>query len=232
MTEMLVNSQFFGIALTLVLFFAAFALKVKLNNNPFVNPVIISSAAIILVLVILKVPYESYNASAGFLSFLLTPATVCLAIPLYRQFGILKKNWRCVLISVAVGTLFSVTSVLVVTFLMHLDRQHVITLLPKSVTAAIGVGLSEENGGFATLTLITIILTGAVGNTFGPQILKLFRVKEPVSQGLALGTATHAIGTSKALELGEVQGAMSSLSLVIAGIITTALMPIMIRIFL
>ena len=231
MTDLLVNSQFFGFTLTLILFFAAAALKRRFNS-PLVNPVIISTAAIILILVVLKVPYDSYNQSARFISYLLTPATVCLAIPMYRQLGLLKKNVKCVLISVAAGTLFSLASVLLMTTIMSLETKHIITLLPKSVTAAIGVALSDENGGIATLTLITIILTGAVGNTFGPQILKLFRVKEPISQGLALGTATHAIGTSKALELGEIQGAMGSLALVIAGILTTILMPIMIRLFL
>ena len=176
-----------------------------------------------VVLIIGKVDYESYNAGAKYLSWLLTPATVCLAIPLYEQFELLKSNCAAIILGIASGVVTSLVTVLVLSVVFGLTHEQYVTLLPKSITTAIGMGVSEELGGIQTITVAVIIVTGVLGNVIGEGVCKLFRITEPISRGLALGTAAHAIGTAKALEMGEIEGAMSSLSIAVAGILTVAL---------
>ena len=174
----------------------------------------------ILVLVVGKIDYEVYNESAKYLSWLLTPATVCLAIPLYEQWELLKKNYVAVLLSLLAGTVTSVLTVFVLAKLCGLSHAEYVTLLPKSITTAIGMGVSEELGGYVTITVAVIIITGVLGNMFGELICKIFRITEPISKGLAFGSASHAIGTAKAMEIGEIEGAMSSLAIAVSGILT------------
>ncbi len=154
------------------------------------------------------------------MSWLLTPATVCLAIPLYEQWQLLKANFTAVIAGITSGVLASLCSVLVLSRIMGLSHQEYVTLLPKSITTAIGMGVSEELGGYVTITVAVIVITGVLGNIFGELIFRLFKITEPISRGLALGTSAHAIGTAKAIELGEVEGAMSSLSIAVSGILT------------
>ena len=167
--------------------------------------------------------YEIYNEGAKYLSWLLTPATVCLAIPLYEQWELLRKNYKAILIGIVSGVLTSLTTVLVLALIMGLSHEEYVTLLPKSITTAIGMGVSEELGGYVTITVAVIIITGVLGNMFGELICRIFKITEPISKGLALGSAAHAIGTAKAVELGEVEGAMSSLSIAVSGILTVIL---------
>ncbi len=174
----------------------------------------------IIVLVISKVDYKVYNEGAKYLSWFLTPATVCLAIPLYEQWQLLKKNYKAVIVGITSGVLTSLLTVFVLSLVMNLDHAQYVTLLPKSITTAIGMGLSEELGGYVTITVAVIVITGVLGNIFGEVICKLFRIEEPIAKGLALGSASHAIGTAKAMEMGEIEGAMSSLSIAVAGILT------------
>ena len=186
----------------------------------FLNPLLISIIFVIGVVMLCGVDYESYENSAQYLGYLLTPATVCLAVPLYQQMTLLKKNLAAVACGILAGVLASLGSVLLLAFLFGLEHDVYVTLLPKSITTAIGMGVSEELGGLVTITVAVIIVTGVIGNVIGEAVCKLFRIYEPIAKGLALGTSSHAIGTAKALEMGEVEGAMSSLAIAVAGLLT------------
>ena len=216
------NSMFAGVTLSLIAYLIGVILKKKLKLGIF-NPLLISIVISIGVLLIGKVDYDTYNEGAKFLIWLLTPATVCLAIPLYEQWELLKQNYKAVLLGLLAGTVTSLTTVFVLAKLFGLSHEEYVTLLPKSITTAIGMGVSEELGGYVTITVAVIIITGVLGNMFGEQICKLFRITEPISKGLAFGASSHAIGTAKALEIGEVEGAMSSLAIAVSGIFTVVL---------
>lgn len=219
MRDFLCNSAYFGLVLCIAGYALGTFLKKKLKWG-FLNPLLISIIFVIAAIQILGVDYESFNASAKYLSYLLTPATVCLAIPLYQQLSILKEHLVAVLLGILAGVFSSLGSVLGLACLFGLDHTYYVTLLPKSITTAIGMGVSEELGGITTITVAVIVVTGVVGNVVAEFICRLFRIEEPVAVGLAIGTSSHAIGTSKAMELGEIQGAMSSLSIAVAGLLT------------
>lgn len=222
MAEFMQNSAYAGVTISLISYAVGAKLKRKFGFG-FLNPLLISIIVTILVLVGCNVSYETYNQGAKYLSWLLTPATVCLAIPLYEEFELLKNNAKAVLLGVLAGVITSLLTVFVLAKMMGLSHQNYVTLLPKSITTAIGMGVSEELGGYVTITVAVIVITGVIGNILGEFICKLFRIQEPISKGLALGTAAHAIGTAKAMELGDVEGAMSSLSIAVAGVITVVL---------
>ncbi len=224
------DSLFAGVALSLIAYFIGVELKKKFKLG-LLNPLLISILISILVLVVAHVNYDSYNASAKYLSFLLTPATVCLAIPLYQQWELLKKNYKAVLLGLLAGAITSMATVLVLSVLFGLSHQDYVTLLPKSITTAIGMGVSEELGGNVTITVAVIVVTGVLGNICGEAICKIFRIEESISKGLAFGASAHAIGTSKAIELGEVEGAMSGLAIAVSGIFTVALASIFASIY-
>lgn len=219
MKEILCNSAYFGVTVSLIGYGAGIMLKKKFKYA-FLNPLLISIIFVIGVVMLCGVDYESYENSAQYLSYLLTPATVCLAVPLYQQMTLLKKNLAAVACGILAGVLASLGSVLLLAFLFGLEHDVYVTLLPKSITTAIGMGVSEELGGLVTITVAVIIVTGVIGNVIGEAVCKLFRIYEPIAKGLALGTSSHAIGTAKALELGEVEGAMSSLAIAVAGLLT------------
>ena len=172
------------------------------------------------VLLIFDVDYDSYNEGGKYLSYLLTPATVCLAVPLYEQLSLLRKNFKAVAAGILSGTLASMFSVFLLSLLFGLNHEQYVTLLPKSITTAIGMGVSEELGGIVTITVAVIVITGVLGAILAELVFKIFRIQEPVARGLALGTSAHAIGTSKAMEFGMVEGAMSSLAIAVAGLLT------------
>ena len=219
MKEILCNSAYFGVTVSLIGYGAGIMLKKKFKYA-FLNPLLISIIFVIGVVMLCGVDYESYENSAQYLSYLLTPATVCLAVPLYQQMTLLKKNLAAVACGILAGVLASLGSVLLLAFLFGLEHDVYVTLLPKSITTAIGMGVSEELGGLVTITVAVIIVTGVIGNVIGEAVCKLFRIYEPIAKGLALGTSSHAIGTAKAMELGEIEGAMSSLSIAVAGLLT------------
>ena len=219
MKEILCNSAYFGVTVSLIGYGAGIMLKKKFKYA-FLNPLLISIIFVIGVVLLCGVDYESYENSAQYLSYLLTPATVCLAVPLYQQMTLLKKNLAAVACGILEGVLASLGSVLLLAFLFGLEHDVYVTLLPKSITTAIGMGVSEELGGLVTITVAVIIVTGVIGNVIGEAVCKLFRIYEPIAKGLALGTSSHAIGTAKALEMGEVEGAMSSLAIAVAGLLT------------
>lgn len=222
MTNFMLNSAYAGVTISLVSYAIGAWLKKKFGFG-FFNPLLISIVVTMLVLIGSNVEYETYNEGAKYLSWLLTPATVCLAIPLYEEWELLKKNAKAVLLGVLSGVITSLVTVFVLAKLMGLSHASYVTLLPKSITTAIGMGVSEELGGYVTITVAVIVITGVLGNIFGEFICKIFRINEPISRGLALGTAAHAIGTAKAMELGDVEGAMSSLSIAVAGVLTVVL---------
>ena len=219
MNDFFRESMFAGVTLSLVAYLIGTLLKKKFKLGIF-NPLLISIVVSIVVLVVGKVDYYTYNEGAKYLSWLLTPATVCLAIPLYEQWGLLLKNFKAVMLGLVAGTITSLTTVLALALICGLSHEEYVTLLPKSITTAIGMGVSEELGGYVTITVAVIIITGVLGNIFGELICKIFKIDEPISRGLAFGASSHAIGTAKALEIGEVEGAMSSLSIAVAGVLT------------
>ena len=219
MKEILCNSAYFVVTVSLIGYGAGIMLKKKFKYA-FLNPLLISIIFVIGVVMLCGVDYESYENSAQYLSYLLTPATVCLALPLYQQMTLLRKNLAAVACGILAGVLASLGSVLLLAFLFGLEHDVYVTLLPKSITTAIGMGVSEELGGLVTITVAVIIVTGVIGNVIGEAVCKLFRIYEPIAKGLALGTSSHAIGTAEALEMGEVEGAMSSLAIAVAGLQT------------
>ena len=212
-------SAFAGVTLSLLAYAFGMFLKRKTHLSIF-NPLLVSIAVTIVVLVIADVDYDTYNKGAVYLSWFLTPATVCLAIPLYEQIELLKKHWKAVLTGILSGVLTSLLTVFVLSKLMSLSHKEYVTMLPKSITTAIGMGVSEELGGYVTITVAVIIVTGVLGNILAEFLCKIFRITEPIAKGLAIGSASHAIGTAKAMEMGEIEGAMSSLSIAVAGIIS------------
>lgn len=211
--------MFFGAVISLLGYEFGLILK-KRFKAAILNPLLIGIIAVIAVLLLLGVDYDSYNESAQYISYLLTPATVCLAIPLYEQLTLLKKNFKAVAVGLVSGVLASLVSVLVMSLIFRLDHEQYVTLLPKSITTAIGMGVSEEMGGIVTITVAVIIITGILGNVIAEFVFKCFRIQEPIARGLALGNSAHAIGTAKAMELGPVEGAMSSLAIAVAGLLT------------
>ena len=221
MTVFLEDSLFAGVTLSLLAYLLGVVLKKKFKCAIF-NPLLISIVITIVVLVTAHVDYDVYNQAASYLSWFLTPATVCLAIPLYEQWKLLKKNIKAVLLGIIAGVLTSLGTVWVLAEIMGLSHKEYVTLLPKSITTAIGMGVSEELGGYVTITVAVIVVTGVLGNIFGELICKIFRITDPIARGLSIGSASHAIGTAKAMELGEIEGAMSSLAIAVAGIFTVA----------
>ncbi len=219
MNEIIRNSLFFGVALSIATFIIGTLIKRRWNFFLF-NPLLVSITLTIATLLILRIEYSSYNESAKYLTYLLTPATVALAIPLYEQLVLLKKNLTAILIGIASGVLCSGFSIFVMALLFNLNHTQYVTLLPKSITTAIGIGLSTELDGYVAITVSAIIFTGLIGNIAGELMCRILRIKHPIAKGIAIGTATHVMGTSKAMEIGEIEGAMSSLSVAVAGIIT------------
>ena len=225
MKEILMSSEHFGFVLSIFIFLLAIQIKLWLGWD-FLNPLLLSTIMIVGILLLSDIPYEEYKQGAGLLNYFLTPATVCLAIPLYKQWNLLKNNFKAVILGILAGTLSSIVSILLLGLAFHLPNEHISTLLPKSITTAIGMGISEEMGGYVTLTVAAIVLTGILGSILSDLVFRIFPIHHPIAKGLALGTSAHAIGTAKALEMGEVEGAMSSLAIVVAGILTVILVPI------
>lgn len=213
------NSVFFGAVISLLAYEAGLLLKRKFKLAIF-NPLLIAIICVMGALSVLGVDYDTYNEGGKYISYLLTPATVCLAVPLYRQLELLKKNMKAVALGILSGVLASMVSVFVLAKLFGLSHEEYVTLLPKSITTAIGMGVSEELGGIVTITVAVIIITGVLGNVIADIVCKTAKIQEPVAKGLALGTSAHAIGTAKAMEMGEVEGAMSSLAIAVAGLLT------------
>lgn len=219
------SSLYFGVLISVGAYLFGLWLRKK-TGLAALNPLLTSIVAVIIFLSVFRISFEQYNKGAVYLSYFLTPATVCLAIPLYKQLTLLKQNLLAVGLSILTGVLGSVGSIYLMAKVFGLEHNYYVTLLPKSITTAIGMGVSEEAGGIVTLTVVSIIITGILGNIIAEWLFDLFGIEEPMAKGLALGTAAHAIGTAKALELGEIEGAMSSLSIAVAGLMTVLVVPL------
>lgn len=219
MNQLVASSAFFGVFISLAAYYVGFRLKQKFKFA-LLNPLLIAIVLVILLLKLCRIDYASYAVGGKYLSYLLTPATVCLAIPLYQQLHLLRGHLRAILLGVLSGVLASLSCVLLIALLFRLDHAQYVTLLPKSVTTAIGMPLSEQLGGYPSIASAVIIITGVLGNIFAEGFLRILNITEPVARGIAIGSASHAIGTSRAVEMGETEGAMSSLSIVVSGLTT------------
>ena len=219
MNQMIINSTTIGVVISVMGYELGLLLKRKFKSAIF-NPLLISIIFVICCLLLFRVDYDNYNKSAQYLSYLLTPATVCLAIPLYQQIKLLKENVVAIFAGIISGVLTSLVCIFAFALIFNFGHEEYVTLLPKSITTAIGMGVSEELGGIVTITVAVIIVTGILGNMIGETVCKVFHIEEPVAKGLALGAASHAIGTARAMEMGPVEGAMSSLAIAVAGLLT------------
>lgn len=224
MIEGFFNNSYFGIILS----FAAYEIGKWINSKaktPIANPLLIAILLIVGFLKVTGIPYEYYKKGGDFIAFFIGPATVAMIIDLYINLDTLKKNILPVLVGVLVGSVFSMFLALGLSKIFSMTEQLTVSLIPQSITTAIAVSLSKEYQGLAAVTAITVVLRGVTGAVIAPTIMKIFKIEDPVAQGVAIGTSAHAVGTSQARQMGEVQGAMSGLSIAIAGIITVILMP-------
>ena len=221
MTAFFESSVFAGVFFTLAAYFIGLSIKKKTGLS-ILNPLLMAIILMMGFISVLGVPYSVYSAGTKLISNLLTPATICLAVPLYEQFALLKKHPAAILAGIASGVVTSLLCVFVLSLLFGLDHASYVTLLPKSITTAIGMSVSQELGGYVSITVAVILMTGILGNMIAQSVCSLFRITDPIAKGIAIGTSSHAIGTSRAMEIGQVEGAMSSLSIVVSGILTVA----------
>ena len=212
-------SPFFGIALSIVAFSIGVWIQKK-TGLVICNPLIIAIVLVSGVLLLFKIPYESYNEGGSIINMFLAPATSCLAVSVYTRMELLKKNWLPILAGCVAGSLTSMGTVFLLCRLFGLDEAMTYSLVPKSVTTPIAVGIAESHGGISSITVAAVILTGIMGSILAPFLIRIFRVKDSMTAGLAIGACSHAVGTSKAIEIGETEGAMSGLAIGICGIVT------------
>ena len=213
----------FCILLTLLCFSFGSFLQKK-TKLAVLNPILLAAIMVIVLLQLLGIPNEAYQEGCKTLQFFLTPDTICLAIGFYEQFSALKQHLLCICAGVTAGVLSSIGTVYLLSGMLQLDTDLMLSLLPKSVTTAIGTPLSEELGGIASIATAAIVITGVIGNMMGPALSKLLRIHDPIAQGVAFGTSAHVIATAKAAQISELTGAVSSLSLTVCGLITTIIL--------
>ena len=222
------DTEIFGVILTILFFNIGIYIQKK-TNKPIFNPLLVAILGIILFLSITKIPYESYKLGGDRINFFLGPVTIVLAVPLYKQFDLFKKYLLEILIGISCGVVVSFISIKLIGHFTNADVDIINSLIPKSITTPMGISLTKTLNGVEAITVVSIILTGILGAIISPIIFKIGKINNPVAKGIALGTSAHALGTTKALEMGEVEGAMSGLSIGISGIITVILIPIIIN---
>lgn len=210
---------FFGAVISILGYEAGIRLNKRFKLAIF-NPLLISILIVMAFLSVFHINYEAYNGSAKYISYLLTPATICLAVPLYRQLELLKKHSRAIIAGTLTGVLTTMSTVFLLALIFGLNHQQYVTFLPKSITTAIAMGISEEMKGLVTITVACIIITGILGSMIAETVCKIFKITDPVAKGIAIGSAAHAVGTTKAMEMGEIEGAMSSLAIATSGLCT------------
>ncbi|RDY29455.1 LrgB family protein [Romboutsia weinsteinii] len=221
------DTQIFGVIVTVLFFNLGIYLQRK-TKNPILNPLLVAIIGIILFLKVTNIPYESYKIGSDTINFFLGPVTVILAVPFYKQFDLFKKYFKEIIIGIGCGVVVSFVSIIIIGNFTNADLAIVNSLLPKSITTPMGLSLTNTLNGIEAITVVAIILTGILGAIVAPIVFKIGKIKHPIAKGIALGTSAHALGTTKALELGEVEGAMSGLSIGISGILTVVLVPIII----
>ena len=217
--EALYTSPYFGVALSVIAFGAGVRIQQKTKLH-LCNPLIIAIVLIIGVLLVFKIPYDSYNKGGEIINMFLAPATACLAVSIFTQLSILKKYWLPIIVGCIAGSLASMASVYGMCRLFRLDQSLTMSMLPKSVTTPIAVSVAQAHGGVVPVTVVAVIFTGILGSIAAPLLIRIFKVSDSVAAGLAIGACSHAVGTSKAIEIGEVEGAMSGLAIGICGVVT------------
>lgn len=227
--ETVINSPLFGVTLT-VGSFVLFQTLFKGKKNPFLNPLMFSIAFVILVLSVTQIPYATYAKGGDIISFFLGPVTVALAVPLYKQFDKFKRNALPILVGIVVGVVVAIVSTIGMGLLLGLNQELIISMAPKATTTAIAIDLSETLGGDPSLTVVFVMIAGMTGYLLGEQILNWFKIKNAIAKGIGLGTASHAMGTNRALEIGEAEGAMGSLAIGLAGVVTSFLLPLILTV--
>lgn len=220
--ETITSSPLFGIVVSILAYTAGVWLNRK-AKSPLVNPLLIAIILVVLVLSAFHIPLENYQAGGNFIALFLAPATASLALSVYRQRDILKRNLFPVLLGCAAGSITSMLSVYGLCKAFNLDERLTASMLPKSVTTPIAMEVSKQHGGIVPVTVAAVVITGILGSMMAPLLIKAFRVKNPVAAGVAIGAASHAVGTSKAIEIGETEGAMSGIAIGISGIFTVLL---------
>ncbi|MCI8346757.1 MAG: LrgB family protein [Bacilli bacterium] len=230
MNDFLQQTNYFGFVLTILIYYFADLLKNKSKIALF-NPILVTTIVVVAILLIFNIDYETYTIGAKYISYFLTPTTVCLAVPLYRQIKVLRKNIIGVLLGIVAGVIANATVIVLFAWLFKIENRLGTSLLSKSITAPIAVALTEELGGVSSITIFAVILSGIIGAVIAPVVFKFVHIKNEIAQGVACGTSAHGSGTTTALELGEVQGAMSGLSIIATGVITTIIVPIINQIF-
>lgn len=227
MLDFFLNSGYFSVVLTVGAFLVGSACQKKWGLA-ILNPILIGAGLVMLTITALKIPVEAYQADCRSISWLMTPATICLAISFEEQLQTLKKHFGAICIGALAGTVSSLGCVAALARAFGLSQVLTNSLLPKSVTTAIGVALSQQAGGIGAVTTAAIIITGILGNMMGPGLCKALRIESPIAQGVAYGTASHVIGTSRAISIGPLVGAVSSLSLTLAGVLTSVIYSVLI----
>lgn len=227
MIDLIANSTYFGATITILMFVIATFINKKWQN-PFTTPLFLATVFVIAVLLSFNIPYSMYNASAKYLTYFLVPVTVCFAVPMYRQLPLLKKHIFSILFAMFVGVMASVLSVCIIVILLGLSDIIARSLVSISVTTALAIGITQKLGGMVSLTVSAVIITGILGASVSDKLCKWARIKNPISRGLAIGNAAHAAGTVKAMEMGKIEGSFSSLAIVLSGLMTAVVAPIVI----
>lgn len=227
----IISSPVFGVLISIAVYLAGCLIKDKLKFSIF-NPLLIAIILLVIILSKFNIQYSDYNKGGEIISFFLAPATVALALPLYKKFSLFKKNALPILAGILCGAISGIISVIGFAKLFHLSNELTESLIPKSITTPIGMALSEQLGGMPSITVVAIIVTGILGSIIGPFLYKLLKINDKVAMGIAMGNSSHAVGTARAMEIGETEGAMSGLTIAISGIITVVLAPILWNFFL
>lgn len=222
-----IDTPLFGVGISILVYTFSSYISGRLRIK-ILNPLLLTMIIIVGILLLLRIDYDIYNKGGQIISFFLGPATVVLAVPLYKQINLLKENLLPILTGILVGSISGIISILGLGKLFNLDLILISSLIPKSTTTPIAMEISTILGGNSSLTVTFVVITGLSGYIIGEKVLEIVGIKDPIAKGIALGTASHAIGTAKAIEMGEVEGAMSSLSIGVAGIITVFLVPLII----
>ncbi|WP_423189116.1 LrgB family protein [Alkalibacterium sp. f15] len=224
MIQELASNPFFGIVLSVVLYLIGQKLHTRWPI-PIFTPLVFAILSIIVILLVMGTPYEVYNEGGRFINIWITPATVALAIKLEKNFEHLRSNLVAIISGISIGVVFHTLLIVLLSLTFQFNEELAATLFPKSVTTAIALGVSESLGGIASLTVAVVVFTGVLGAVAGPSLFKWLNITDPVAQGIAMGSSSHAMGTSKAIEMGDVQGAMSGLSIVLTGIAVVIIAP-------
>lgn len=222
----IVSSSFFGVLISLIAYEIGILINKKLKFS-FFNPLLIAMILLIAFLTEFHIRYSDYNNGGQIISFFLAPATIALALPLYKRFSIFKENAFPILAGILCGSASGILSIIILSRLFSFSDILTKSLIPKSITTPIGMVLSKELGGLPSITVVAIILTGIIGSIIGPSLYKIFKINDKIALGIALGSASHVMGTAKAMEFGEIEGAMGSITIAISGIITVLLAPIL-----